>query len=186
MDLRMEIGKVTGIIACFQKLEPCGDNNKKCELEEGDDVFCDWELPNGYRPLHCAAFNGNIEAMRSWLASGADVNTTNKYGLTPLMCACLYSKEECAVELLRLGANVQMKDCGDNTALHVVGHTYCFFDLKKMERIAKMLIEAGCDSTIRNDKNETFIDILKRNHHNELATILEEWMKSQKNEKSIN
>jgi len=66
LDLKNEMEKVTGILADCQKLKPIDENNKKCELEEGDDVFCDWELPFGNHPLHHAAFNGNIEAMRSW------------------------------------------------------------------------------------------------------------------------
>jgi hypothetical protein len=82
-DLKDEIKKVTGIWPFRQKLEPNGKNYDKCELEEGDDVFCDWELQLGFHPLHHAAFNGNIEAIKSWLASGADVNVIDNDEQTP-------------------------------------------------------------------------------------------------------
>jgi len=173
-DLKIKIEKATGIRSHKQELKPNGKNYYKCELEEGDDVFCDWKLSYGGHPLHHAAYFGNIEAIRSWLASGADVNVANIYEQTPLMQASVSLEEECVMELLRLGANVQIKDHDDKTALFYVAYNH---NLEKMERMAKMLIKAGCNPIMRNNKNETFIDILKRNHHNELATILEKWIK---------
>jgi ankyrin repeat protein len=148
----------------------------KCELEEGDDVFCDWELC-GTHPLHCAAIDGNIKAIQSWLASGADINMVNKDGMTSLMSACLNLKEECVVELLRLGANVQMEDDDGETVLHKIAHyrsfdaMMCDIDLERIERMAKILIKAGCDPTTRNKNGKTFIDKLKRRDCNELAKI---------------
>jgi ankyrin repeat protein len=172
--LKIEIEKVTSIPSYCQKLSPDDKNSKKCELEEGDDVFCDWKLSYGGHPLHHAAYFGNIEAIRSWLASGADVNVANIYEQTPLMQASVSLEEECVMELLRLGANVQIKDDDDNTALFYVVHNH---NLEKMERIAKMLIKAGCDPIMRNNQNETFIDILKKHNCNELAMELEKWIK---------
>jgi len=173
-DLKTEIDKVTGIGEHWQKLEPDGKDDKKCELEEGDDVFCDWELCKDH-PLHCAAFFGNIEAIRSWLASGADVNVINDVGRTPLMFACSNLKEECMMELLRLGSNVHMIDNYGDNILHCVA----YINLKNMERIAKTLIKAGCNPTTCNKNGETFIDVLKNYNRNELATKLEEWITEQ-------
>jgi len=176
-NLKKEIEKATGIWFQYMKLNPNGENNKRCNLEEGDDVFCDWKFPNGEHPLHYAAATyGNIKAIHSWMTSGADVNVTNGYGRTPLMLVCFHLKEECVVELLRLGANVHMINNKGNTALHHVGNTYGYY-LEKIERIAKMLIKAGCDPTKRNNENETFIDILKSRGNEKLAIELEEWMK---------
>ena len=178
-DLKIEIGKVTGIPSDFQKLEPNDNDNKKCKLEEGDDVFCDWKLLlNGYHPLHYAAATGNIKAIHSWLTSGADINVANKNGTTPLMFACATPEKECCVaELLRLGANANAIDATGNTALcYKAAHCHKV-DLKTSERIAKILIKAGCDPTICNKNGETFIDILKRRYQNKLAKKLEEWLK---------
>jgi hypothetical protein len=52
-----------------------------------------------------------------------------------------------------------------------------------MERIAKMLMKAGCDPTKRNNSNKTFIDILKSRDNEKLATKLEEWMKEMEQKK---
>jgi hypothetical protein len=178
-DLKKEISNVTGILSDFQKLEPNDNDNTKCKLKEGDDVFCDWILlPDGCHPLHHAAFKRNIKAIQSWLASGADINVANKNGTTPLMFACATPEKECCVaELLRLGANANAIDATGNTALcHKAAHCHKV-DLKISERIAKILIKAGCDPTICNKNGETFIDILKRRYQNKLAKKLEEWLK---------
>jgi len=180
-DLRKKIEKVTGIWQIWQKLEPCDLGDKKCLLEEGDDVFCDWKLLQKDHPLHYAAMDGNKEAIQSWLASGADVNTKNHLKRTPLMFASKHLKEECVIELLRLGANVQMTDNDSNTALHYVVNKFNN-NLKKIKRMAKILIKAGCDPTIQNRNGDTFIDILKNRECHEVATKLEEWIKKQTKE----
>jgi ankyrin repeat protein len=173
-DLKKEIGKVTGIPLFSQKLKPNGKDKKKCELEEGDDVFCDWKLLDGYYPLHCAAEDGNIEAIRSWLASGADINVTNAFEQTPLMRACWNSKEECVTELLKLGANANAIDKYGETSLHKIAYNR---NLKKMKKIAKMLIKAGCDSMMRNNNGFTIVDIAKKYRYYELANEVENWIK---------
>ena len=173
--LKEKIEEVTGIWIDCQKLEPNGENNKRCELEEGDDVFCDWKLLRGKHPLHCAAKEGNVEAIRSWLASGADINAIDEYGRTPLTYASNNLRDECIMELLRLGCNANMIDYYGKTALHYIANI-CL-DLKKKETTMKLLIKTGCDPTIQNRNGETFIDILKKRECHELATRLEEWIK---------
>jgi len=177
-DLRNEIENVTGIWQFWQKLEPTDENNNKCFLEEGDDVYCNWKLPGGAHPLHYTAFHGNKEAIQSWLASGADANVVDECERTPLMYTCMCLEEECVIELLRTGANVQMIDKMGNTALYFIVNRWhsSTTDLEQMEKIAKILIKAGCDPTKRNIHNETFVDVIKKSNH-ELATKLEEWMK---------
>jgi ankyrin repeat protein len=196
-DLKIEIEKVTGTWQYWQKLKPSDFNFERCKLEEGDDIFCDWES-HGYIPLHHAAFAGNVEAIRSWIASGADVNATGLKQKTPLMCACVQSSEECVSELLRLGADVHMIDENGETALHKI---VCDFNLEKMERMVKTLIKAGCNPTISNN-GEIFVETVKRRNYKDLElhlvvtppngvlletdatrpfeTIMEEWLKDAK------
>ena len=35
----------------------------------------------------CAGLDGNVDAVRSWVASGADINVVDERGITPLMLA---------------------------------------------------------------------------------------------------
>ena len=178
-DLKNEIGKVTGIMIFGQKLEPCGKYDKKCELEEGEDVYCDWELSDGDHPLHHAAKNGNKEAIHSWLASGADINVTNKYKTTPLMYACMKLKGECVSELLHLGACINDVDIFNETSFHYLSNNSSLhFNLEMAEKIIKILLRMGCDPTIRNKRDMTFVDILKKKYVLNLALKCEKWIKN--------
>jgi ankyrin repeat protein len=171
-DLKTEIEKMTGIKQSFQIMMTGNEIYKRCELEEGDDAFCDWKTPNGDHPLHYAALTGNIEAIMSWLASGADINITNKCKHTPLMYACHNAKY--MEKLLELGANVHAIDITGGTVLHYLAYVFGH-DFEKTKTISKILIKAGCNPKATNNKNETFMEILKRYKYDEPA--LEEWMK---------
>lgn len=119
-DLKKQIENATGIPACRQKLTPTYLLlHKKCELEEGDDVYCEWiDIPLGNHPLHEAARYGNTEAIKNWIASGADINMRNSDDETPLMCATYYFKRECVDLLLRLGADVNCVNKYGRTAFN--------------------------------------------------------------------
>jgi hypothetical protein len=175
-DLKIEIKKATGIQTNYQKLTPTGKSDEICELEEGDDVFCDWELINGYHPLHFAAAHGNTEAIRSWLASGANANVTNAFEQTPLMLAACWFEDETVAELLCLGADAKLVDKNGCTALHHIAFGYDF-NKDKMKKIAKMLTKAGCDPMARNKRNEILIDVAKRIRGHKLAMEVESWIK---------
>ena len=51
-------------------------------------------------PIHNAAFSGNIEAVKQYLAAGADVNANNRFDSTPLDWA-ITSKQTEIADLLR-------------------------------------------------------------------------------------
>ena len=67
----------------------------------GDDVLT---------PLHRAAMNGQVEAVRALLKAGADVNAQDKYEVTPLHFAAYSGHDKAVHVLLEAGANVNAKD----------------------------------------------------------------------------
>lgn len=68
-ELKILICNMTAIWPQFQCLVPNNNNdtNAYCELEDGDEVFCNWELYFGYHPLHLAAYCDDINVIRSWV-----------------------------------------------------------------------------------------------------------------------
>ncbi|MDA7520603.1 ankyrin repeat domain-containing protein [bacterium] len=67
--------------------------------------------------IHVAAREGNIEAVKQHLASGADVNVKGKYGRAPLHYAASNGRKEIAELLIANGADVNAKDENGRTAL---------------------------------------------------------------------
>ena len=54
-ELKQLICNKTGVPAYHQRLTPYGeDEDAACGLGDGDEVMCEWELPNGSHPLYYA------------------------------------------------------------------------------------------------------------------------------------
>lgn len=88
----------------------------------------------GDRPLHVAAKLGRLEVVRLLLHwAGANPNTTNKPGRTPLMAAvaCIDNRVEVVRSLLEAGADAMLEDKNGYTPLHFVGY-YGRIDLVDM------------------------------------------------------
>ena len=58
----------------------------------------------GWRPLHLAAANNILDALKALIAQGADVNAANNDGQTPLSLAQEKNHREAAALLRRHGA----------------------------------------------------------------------------------
>ncbi|XP_043964694.1 myotrophin isoform X3 [Gambusia affinis] len=82
---------------CFGSLE---------QRSQAEDVN---QFLEGRKPLHYAADFGQLDVIKYLLDKGADVNATDKHGLTPLMNACFEDHKECAKILLEKGADKHIK-----------------------------------------------------------------------------
>jgi ankyrin repeat protein len=58
----------------------------------------------GWRPLHLAAANANLDSIKALVAQGAEVSAANNEGKTPLAVATEKSHREAAALLRRFGA----------------------------------------------------------------------------------
>jgi ankyrin repeat protein len=72
---------------------------------------------NGTTPLHLAATNPDISALKVLIASGADVNARNNEGVTPLHMAAYTLRAEHAQILLEAGADPGIKTHNGRDAL---------------------------------------------------------------------
>ncbi len=67
-------------------------------------------LPTLNEELIAAARKSNVEAVKTLLAKGADVNAKTEYGATPLFFACDRGNAEIVKLLLAAGADIDVKD----------------------------------------------------------------------------
>ena len=79
--------------------------------------------PDGFQPLHLAAFFGRQEALKVLLGSRVDLDTLSQNGLgvAPLHSALSNSHETIARELVFEGADVNLANTAGWTPLHYAG-----------------------------------------------------------------
>jgi len=80
-----------------------------------------------------AARTGNIEAIKQFIADGADVNAKASDASTPLHLAALKGQKEIAELLIAEGANVNAKGTGGRTPLN----TAIIFGRKEIEDLLR-------------------------------------------------
>jgi ankyrin repeat protein/beta-lactamase regulating signal transducer with metallopeptidase domain len=77
---------------------------------------------NSPQTLHQAAAAGDTEQVRKLLAQGADVNSKDKGGRTPLHTAAWYGRKDVVGVLLAHGANINEADGFGRTPLHLAAN----------------------------------------------------------------
>ena len=92
----------------------------------------------GDTPLHGAARNDHVDAIRMLIKSDADIHSQNIVGMTALHCAAMNGRTDAIRMLIELGARVNQQDHRGRPALYWAakgGH----------ENAISVLIEAGAD-----------------------------------------
>ena len=74
-------------------------------------------MDNLKQQLFDAARTGDITRLRDLIAQDADVNVQDAKGYTPLIIASYNNQPEAVKALIEAGADVDLPDCGGNTAL---------------------------------------------------------------------
>jgi cytohesin len=115
-----------------------------------------------YGTILGAAYGGDIEAVKEFLAAGANVNVKNNIGMTPLHEAVHYGRKEIAELLIAGGADLNAKDKHGKTPLHHAA----------TKEIAELLIAEGADVNAKDNGGNTPLDWAIRRKHPETADLL--------------
>lgn len=70
------------------------------------------------RPIHWAASQGQLDALDFLLAHGANINSTDSKGCTPVVVATQHKQINSVIFLVRRGADMAISDCNEDNALH--------------------------------------------------------------------
>jgi ankyrin repeat protein len=103
--------------------------------------------------LHFLAIEDFVEGVRFLVAHGADVNTVNEFGDSPLVDVAQLGRDQIAEILLKGGANPNGPSSGRDRPLHHaarIGHV----------RLVGLLLRAGADARYVDRLGETIFDAL--------------------------
>jgi ankyrin repeat protein len=102
--------------------------------------------PDGFTPLHYAAFFGGAEAVRVLLDAGADpdADAENAMRVRPLHSAAARGDREAVRLLLEAGAEVEPRQNGGYTPLHAAAHS-------DDPELAALLLAHGADPAAATD-----------------------------------
>jgi ankyrin repeat protein len=131
-----------------------GDTEQLTELLTTNRALIGLMSPDGWTPLHLAAFFGKTEAARLLLNKGAIVNarSTNPMENMPLHAAAAGRHVEVVELLIEHGAPVNARQHGGWSPLHAAAQNG---DID----MAKALIAAGADVNARAENNQMPLDL---------------------------
>ena len=123
--------------------------------------------PDGWTPLHLAAFFGHSKIVELLLAHDADVSarSRNPNGNTPLHAALAANQKMAAALLIGHGADLDAVDAGGWRPLHLAAANN---NLDSM----RTLVAQGADVTATNKEGLTAIQMAEQKNHKEAAALL--------------
>ena len=114
--------------------------------------------------LITAAGNGEKRRVQLLLSAGADVNTSDRDGYTPVMRAAENGHLSVVKVLLAAGANVNVSQGGESLLMKIGANG----DLLTAER----LVAAGADVNYRASDGQTALDIARATNNRDLEMLL--------------
>ena len=139
------------------------------ELVDGEPELARAWSPDGFTPLHLAAFFGHADAVELLLERGADVNALARNAelqVAPLHSAASGGHAEIVKMLVEQGADVNARQGRGFTALQSAAQN-------GDDESVDLLLERGADPTARNDDGKSAADLARAAGHDELAVDLE-------------
>jgi hypothetical protein len=108
---------------------------------------------HGHTALHHASMGNHLGVIHVLIAHGADVNSQNRYGDTPLMLAGRHL--EAVRALLNRGADVNIRNSIGQTALYFVGTDCVTRDVDHHLDVVRELIKYEIDLNTRDEAGNT-------------------------------
>lgn len=133
-----------------------GDLDRLTALLDADGAAVRAVSPDGFTPLHLAAYFGHRNAAALLLDRGADAQAvaTNPTRVAPLHSAVASGRCDVVALLLTRGADANPRQQGGHTPLHAA--------VKRGDlELVGLLLDHGADLTLKDDEGRTAADLAK-------------------------
>lgn len=146
-----------------------GDANRVLSHLGRDKTLIAQHSPDGWTPLHLAAFFGHKELAQQLINHGAEIDarSTNAMKNTALHAAAAGRKAELVRLLLEHGAKVNATQEGGWTALHAAAQN-------GDREIVEILLAHGSDLKVRADNNQSALDLALLKGRQDVVELLDE------------
>lgn len=136
---------------------------------DADSSLLEKRSPDGWTPLHLAAFFGHPELAAALLDRGAqvDARSTNAMKNTPLHAAAAGGHAELVNLLAKRGADPNAKQEGGWTALHSAAQA-------GNREMVSVLVANGAHANVRAENGQGPLDMALMKGHPDVAALLEE------------
>jgi len=143
------------------------DAERLVELADAVPESLETRSPDGWTPLHLAAFLGRAEAVELLLERGAglEIRSTNQMRNTPLHAAVAGGERAIIERLVAAGAAVDARQHAGYTVLHAAAK-------HGDDGLVELFLEAGADPSIVTDEGADAADLAAAERHAELAARL--------------
>lgn len=138
-------------------------------VRRGSDI----EIRDGFArtPLIVVSSKFNINSMIELIKLGAKVNAIDGHGDNSLHITCRKGYYQGSMILIEAGIDINAKNEADDTPLHYAAKedsmNRCY-----QTNFIKKLIESGADVSVKNNKGQTFLDLLHQDIKNEIEEFL--------------
>ncbi|KAK6630579.1 hypothetical protein RUM43_014564 [Polyplax serrata] len=134
-----------------------GDLDLVKKLLSQDPELVNVKDSDGYTPLHRACYNDHSDVTEYLLSTGGDIFAKTIDLWQPLHSACRWNNAVSAAKLLEAGADINCKSKGGQTPLHLAASNG-----NAKETLQLLLCNTSLQPNLKNDNNETALDIAQR------------------------
>lgn len=145
-----------------------GEADRLASLLASDASLAGVIAPDGFQPLHLAAYFGHLALVRELIARGADVNAVarNPSQVQPLHSAVSGRNGAIVELLLEAGSDPNAQQAHGWTALHSAAH-------QGNMRLVELLLENGADPAVAAENGELASDMARQARYFQLAHRLD-------------
>ena len=124
--------------------------------------------PDGFPAVGLAAFFGHLEAVRTFIAAGANIHAaaTNAFKVQAIHAAVASKNLDIVRAVLEAGADPNAAQQQGFRPIHEAGSS-------GSRELAELLLKYGADATLKGDNGKNAIDNAREKGHAELAAWLE-------------